>query len=300
MSALVVVFVGLVAGAAVAHTGHLGGDAAHTLNIWLLDIALPALTLHVLHDVQIPSNIVLVVAAPYALCATTMVIYLVAARVLGLSREVVAALIAATAVANTSFVGIPMVTAFFGESWVPVALLTDQLGSYLLLNTVVLVVVTAAAGATAAPLAVARATLTRPSMLALVLALALRPVEYPAWLDEALASIGATLTPLALFSVGLQLRVNAVRRWWRELVLGLTVKLAVAPAAVLGLYVATGVFTDPDVKVALFEIAMPPMVAGAILADRHGLARPLPSLLVGVGVPLSVATLAIWSIPLHP
>ncbi|WP_242424248.1 AEC family transporter, partial [Frankia sp. EI5c] len=142
--------------------------------------------------------------------------------------------------------------------------------------------------------------LTRPSLIALVLALALRPVDYPGWLDEALTSIGATLTPLALFSVGLQLRLTAVRRWWRELALGLTVKLAVAPAVVLAIYAAAGMHHKPDVKVALFETAMPPMVAGAILADRYGLARPLASLLVGLGVPLSIATLAFWSIPLHP
>ncbi|WP_018635490.1 AEC family transporter [Parafrankia elaeagni] len=300
MSALVVVLVGLVAGIAAQRAHRFAEDAPRALGIWLLDIALPALTLHVLHDVEIPSRIVLVVAAPYLLCAVTVLIYLVAARVMRLSREVVAALIATTAVANTSFVGIPMVTAFFGESWVPIALLTDQLGSYLVLNTVVLVVVTAAAGTATSPLAVARRALARPSLVALVLALALRPVEYPVWLDEALASIGGTLTPLALFSVGLQLRLPAVREWWRELALGLGVKLAVAPALVVAVYLATGLFGDPDVRVALFETAMPPMVAGAILADRYGLARPLPSLLVGVGVPLSVGTLALWSLPLHP
>lgn len=300
MSALVVVLVGLAAGIACQRAHGFSADAPRVLGVWLLDIALPALTLRVLHDVEIPPNIVLVVAAPYLLCAVTAVIYLAAGRVLKLPREVVAALFAATAVANTSFVGFPMVTAFFGESWVPVALLTDQLGSYLLLNTVVMTVVAAAAGATASPRRIARATLTRPSLIALVVALALRPVEYPEWLDAALTSIGSTLTPLALFAVGLQLRLTAVRRWRRELVLGLTVKLAVAPAVVLGLYAAAGVYARPDVKVALFETAMPPMVAGAILADRHGLASPLASLLVGVGVPLSLITLALWSVPLHP
>lgn len=300
MSALVVLLVGLAAGIAARRLYHLPEDAPRVLGIWLLDISLPALTLHVLHEVEIPSNIALVVAAPYALCAVTGLIYLVAARVMKLPRDVVAALFAATAVANTSFVGIPMVTAFFGESWVPVALLTDQLGSYLLLNTVVLLVVTTAAGGASTPLTVARATLTRPSLIALVLALALRPVSYPDWLSEALASIGATLTPLALFFVGLQLRLTAVRRWRREIVLGLTVKLAVAPAVVLALYLAAGALTRPEVRVALFETAMPPMVAGAILADRHGLAPPLAGMLVGVGVPVSVVTLALWSLPLHP
>jgi malate permease and related proteins len=80
---------------------------------------------------------------------------------------------------------------------------------------------------------------------------------------------------------------------------GLTVKLLVAPTAVSGLYALTGPFGDHDVRVSLFETAMPPMVAGALRASRHDLATPLPNLLVGVGVPLSMATLPVWSLLLH-
>jgi hypothetical protein len=127
----------------------------------------------------------------------------------------------------------------------------------------------------------------------------LRPVTVPGWLVDALAMLGSTLTPLALFSVGMQLQVRAVRAWRRELAVGLVVKLVVAPAVVTGLYALTGTLGDHDVQVALFEVAMPPMVAGALMASRHDLAVPLPSLLVGVGVPLSLVTLPVWSLFLH-
>ncbi|WP_041940317.1 MULTISPECIES: AEC family transporter [Frankia] len=296
MSALVVLLVGLVAGIVVRRRQRLPAQAAAVVNTWLLDIALPALVLRAMHTVTFPGNLALVVAAPYLLFALSTALYLLAARPMGLSRQTVTALVAATAVANTSFVGFPMVTVFFGASSVPIAVLVDQLGSFLLLNTVVLGAVTIIAGSSLPRAELARRVLTAPALCALVAALVLRPLTFPGWLDSALASLGATLTPLALFSIGLQLEVRAVRQWWRELALGLGVKLVVAPALVVGIYALTGTLGDHDVTIALFEAAMPPMVAGALIAARHDLATPLPSLLVGVGVPLSFATLPVWSL----
>ncbi|MCK9895583.1 AEC family transporter [Frankia sp. AgB32] len=296
MSALVVLLVGLIAGIVVRRWRRPPEGAAAMVNTWLLDIALPALVLHAMHEVRFPDNLALVLAAPYLLFAVSTGLYLLAARPLRLRRETVTALIAATAVANTSFVGFPMVTAFYGADSVPIAVLVDQLGSFLLLNTVVLSLVTVVAGASLPRAELTRRVLTAPALLALMTALVLRPVSFPGWLDSALVSLGGTLTPLALFSIGLQLEVRAVRRWWRELVLGLGVKLVAAPAIVVGLYGLAGGLGDHAVTIALFETAMPPMVAGALIAARQDLATPLPSLLVGVGVPLSFVTLPLWSL----
>jgi predicted permease len=297
MSALVVLLVGLVAGIVVRRRRPPPGAAA-VVNTWLLDVALPALVLRAMHEVRFPGNLALVLAAPYLLFAVSTGLYLLAARPMRLPRETVTALVAATAVANTSFVGFPMVTVFYGAASVPIAVLVDQLGSFLLLNTVVLGVVTVVSGASLPRTELARRVLTAPALLALVAAVSLRPVTFPGWVDAALSSLGATLTPLALFSIGLQLEVHAVRQRWRELALGLGVKLVAAPAIVLGVFALAGGLGDHAVTIALFETAMPPMVAGALIAARQDLATPLPSLLVGVGVPLSFLTLPLWSVVL--
>ncbi|ONH22966.1 AEC family transporter [Pseudofrankia asymbiotica] len=301
MSALVVLLVGLAAGIAFRRTGKASVDTQHAVTFWVLNIALPALALRVMHEVHFPGSIVAVVAMPYILFAVSAGLYMAIARPLRLGREAVYALVATTAVANTSFVGIPMVTAFFGAGDVPIAVLVDQLGSFVLLNTVVttLVAVAASDGTRVAPREIARRIPTAPPLLALVTGLALRPVGYPGWLTEVLTRLGDTLTPLALFAIGLQLEVSAVRRWWRELVIGLTVKLLVAPGLVIAGYALFGALGDRALRVTLFEATMPPMVAGALMASRHDLATPLPSMLVGVGVPVSILTCAGWSFLLH-
>ncbi|WP_045878199.1 AEC family transporter [Pseudofrankia sp. DC12] len=301
MSALVVLLVGLAAGAAFRRGGKIGTEAQHAVGFWVLNVALPALALRVMHEASFPGSILAVVAVPYLLFAVTCVLCLALARPLKLSREALAALVATTACANTSFVGIPMVTAFFGADQVPIAVLVDQLGSFVLLSTVVatLVATTAEDSGRATPREIGRRIVTAPPLLALLTGLALRPVGYPGWLTEVLTQLGNTLSPLALFAIGLQLEVAAVGRWRRELTVGLAVKLLVAPALVIGGYALFGSLDDRAIQVALFEATMPPMVAGALMASRRDLATPLPSMLVGLGVPLSLVTCAAWSFVLH-
>ena len=340
MSTLVVLVVGLLAGIVARRTGRAPEGSQRALEMWVLDVALPALVLRATHEMTFPADVGLVVAAPYALFAVSSAGYLLVGRMLRMRRDVVAALVATTAVANTSFVGIPMVTAFFGADAVPVAVLVDQLGSFILLGTVVTVTVVVVGGnrpaaeagsgtpgtpgtpgisdspstsgtptASEDPVAsgsragaatvdarrIARGVLTAPPLLALLAGLALRRFAFPDWLLDALAQLGATLTPIALFAVGVRLRFGALRAWRFELLLGLAAKLLAVPAIVVGLYALLGVLDDPAVQVALFEIAMPPMVAGSIMATRYGLAGSLPSMLVGVGVPLSLLTAPAWS-----
>ncbi|WP_416211275.1 AEC family transporter [Frankia sp. Cas3] len=299
VSALLVLVVGLmagiVAGSAARRRGQMADDAHQMVTFWVLDVALPALALRVLHSVVFPANLLLIIAGPYLLFVVGATLFLCIGRVLRLRRDVVGALIVTAAVANTSFVGIPMVTAFFGADSVPVALLVDQLGSFVIVGTVVIAVAATASGAGVTRMEIARRLFTAPALIALLTGLILRPVAFPGWLTEALTALGATLTPLALFSIGLQLRIGALRTWRRELAIGLLVKLVIGPALVFGAYALTGSLDDHGVQVALFETAMPPMVAGAMIATRYDLATPLPSLMVGVGVPASLLTLPIWS-----
>ena len=60
---------------------------------------------------------------------------------------------------------------------------------------------------------------------ALVLALLLRPIDFPAGLEHLLERLGSTLTPLALVSVGYQLRLADIKGRISALTLGLLFKL---------------------------------------------------------------------------
>jgi predicted permease len=101
------------------------------------------------------------------------------------------------------------------------------------------------------------------------------------------------LTPLALISVGFQLRLGDVRSEGKYLCAGLVFKLIISPLVILGAMKAlslTGTFG----RVAVMEAAMAPMVTSTIVAQAHGLRPRLAALMLGIGVPLSFATLLFW------
>lgn len=129
---------------------------------------------------------------------------------------------------------------------------------------------------------------------AFVLALILIPFEYPAWLAELLKRLGGTLIPLALVSVGYQLRLSAVRGKATALVTGLVFKLALAPALIFILFAGLLGTEGQAMRVTVFEAAMPPMIGASIVAMDHELDPPLLTLMLGVGIPLSFLTLPAW------
>ncbi len=92
-----------------------------------------------------------------------------------------------------------------------IGILIDQLGTYLVLSTVGIVVASIYAQGAASVREIVGRIASFPPFIAVVLALALMPVEYPAWLTDVLRRLGDTLSPLALVSVGLQLRFDHLR-----------------------------------------------------------------------------------------
>jgi predicted permease len=211
-----------------------------------------------------------------------------------LPKRTVGALILVTGLGNTSFVGLPMIEAFYGKEWLGVGVVADQLGSFLALSTVGILTATAYSTGAASPRELLRRIVLFPPFQALVLAVLLRPFAYPDVAVSVLQKLGDTLTPLALASVGFQLRFRVAPGVGRPLVLGLLYKLLLGPAIVALLYVVLIGASGPVIQVTIFEAAMAPMITAGIIAIDHDLDPPLVTLLLGVGIPLSFLTLAGW------
>jgi malate permease and related proteins len=111
--------------------------------------------------------------------------------------------------------------------------------------------------------------------------------------DETLQRIGATLVPLALFSVGLRFRLQLGDGQALPLALGLGWKLALAPLCVLALGWSAGV-GGPALSISVLQAGMAPMISAAMLADQHQLDPPLANSVLGAGILLSLLTVPIW------
>ena len=109
-----------------------------------------------------------------------------------------------------------------------------------------------------------------------------------------MARVGDTLAPLALISVGMQLRLVALREHLYPLCLGLGYKLVMCPALVIGLLWLLGAGAGMSSRVTVIEAAMPPMIGAAVVASRANLATRLVALMIGVGIPIGLSTSTLW------
>ena len=261
------------------------------LNMFALYVCLPALILLQVPKLSFSGEILIPVITPWVLLLLTSALILAASRLFGWSRSVAAVLLVVVPVGNTTFLGIPVIRAFFGEEGLPYLILYDQFGTLLIFTTFgSLILALYSRSETFDPLAVGRKVLLFPPTLALLAGFALLPWSYPDTIVAALQGISAPLVPLVMTAIGFQIRWRLKRAVLAPLGFGLAVKLLVAPLAALAVFRLAGM-SGLAVDVSVIEAAMPPMVTAGAVAVAAGLEPELAVALVGLGIICSFGTL---------
>lgn len=284
-------------GIALRWSGRIPDNTAPVLNGFIVNISLPAMILLHVRQLQPSIDLFYPVLMPWVMFAVGFFFFRAAGRFVKFTPQSIGALILTGSLANTSFVGLPMIEAYYGNDndELAVGMLIDQLGTYMVLSTVgILVAVLYSTSEKASPAAVLQKILIFPPFIALTLALATGPLVWPDGLDVILERLGATLTPLALVSVGFQLRLGELRGRVGPLSIGLLYSLLIAPAIILSFFSGLLGVGGRLIQVTIFEAAMPPQIGAAIVAMDHKLEPGLVALMVGIGIPLSFLTLIGW------
>jgi predicted permease len=237
-------------------------DNAHTaLNGFIINISLPALILLYVHRLRIDASLIYPVVAPWMLFGIGLLLFICAARLARWNAPTTGGLILSGSLANTSFVGLPMIETFYGVSFLGVGILIDQLGTYMILSTLGIIIAAAFSATQADNFSFARVmhkVMAFAPFQALVLALVLRPIYFPVGLEHLLDRLGSTLTPLALVSVGYQLRLADIKGRISALTLGLLFKLFLGPLLVTILLIKIIGTSGEMTQVTIFEAAMAP------------------------------------------
>jgi predicted permease len=276
-------------------SGRLPDNAASSLNGFVVNISLPALTLVYLHGLKLDSNLIFPALMAWVLFGIGCGFFCLFGKWLKLGRATTGGLMLTGGLANTSFIGLPMIDTFYGSQYLGLGILIDQVGSYFALSTVgILVASIYSSGRKIDPKAIVRKIALFPPFQALILAFLVMSLEYPPVLLELLKKLGATLVPLALVSVGYQMRLSHVRGRVTALCTGLLFKLAIGPMAIYLIYSILLNTSGDILRVTVFEAAMAPMIGASIIAIDHELDPPLLTLMIGVGIPLSFLTLPAW------
>jgi predicted permease len=294
MEQIALVLACLAIGVALRISGRLPDNATSVLGGWVINVALPATALHSVHHLTVRDDWWLAAATPWLGVAFAVAVIVPLCRALRWSRQRTGALLLVAGWGNTSFVGLPMIVAFAGGKWLGVGIVLDLCGSYLALSTLGITIASIASSSQVNWRAVAKRVATFPPFLAIIIGFATNSLDRPTWLTQIIGALAQTLTPVAVAGVGYALRVDHIAGRLGPLSVGLGFRLFVAPLALVLMYCALGQAGDPVARVAMLEMAMPPMLGASIIAMEHDLEPDLVALLIGVGVPLSMLTAFGW------
>lgn len=269
-------------------------NAADVLNRVVLYVCLPAAVLTYVPRLHLDASLLGLMATPWLLMLATWALVSLATRVFGFARDVHAVLLICVALANSSFIGYPMVRALLGDAALPYAVVYDQFGTFLLLSTFGLLVLARYSGDRPPTALQVLGRIGRfPPLWALLFALLLMPAQPPSWIGTALKQLADAMLPLVMLAVGLSIQLRLRREELLPLAVGLLLKLLVLPALALPLSWALGM-QGLMLKANVLESAMPTMITAAALAISHRLAPRLAAALVGYGIVLSLVTLPAW------
>src|SRR5919202_6301880 len=140
MANLVVLVVCFALGIALRRSGRLPPEAHRVLNAFVINVALPALILRHVHELRYDGQLLFAAAMPWVMFALGALFFAALGRAAGWPRETIGGLMLAGGLANTSFVGLPMIEVFYGLAFLAVGVLVDQLGTYMVLSTLGVVV----------------------------------------------------------------------------------------------------------------------------------------------------------------
>ena len=266
------------------------------LNKIVIYLCLPAITLYHIPKIKWSNELLFPILAGWIAFLLACVFFHFLGRRLRWSNRLIGCLILTAGLSNSSFLGYPIIEALFGKKGLETAILVDQPGTFVVVSTLGVFVAAFYSKGSPDALSILKKVIFFPPFITFVVACLLNVFHYDldVNLQTALLKIGSFVTPLALLSVGLQLTFDRRSQHWKFLRLGLFFRLIITPFTILVLYVFVFKQHSEAIKITIMEVAMAPMITGAILASTYGLKPKLSSMMIGFGIPISFVTLAIW------
>lgn len=303
MSNFLVIFSCMIAGIICKNIRNFPANSAQALNSFIIHLSFPALVLSQLPPLIATMNFNEQLLLPISLAwigfVLSFIFFTFIGKKLKWSPAKTGALILTAGLGNTSFVGFPILEAIIGPQAIPIGILVDQPGSFLVVSTLGIFVAALFSGAKPSLSFIAKRVLTFPPFIALILSIVWTLSGYRGAdiLNPAFVKIASTLVPLALFSVGFQLRfdLKVLKKRWIPLALGLSFKLLLTPLIFSFLYIKILNGSDLMTQVIVLEAAMASMITSAVVATEFHLDSEIANLMVGIGIPLSLITVPLWN-----
>ncbi len=296
MENIILIFLCLLVGFVLQRVKDFPANSYKTLNLFVIYIALPALSLYYIPKIDLSIKLLYPIGIAWIGFLIAFLFFSLLGNTLGWSRKLIGCLTLTAGLGNTSFVGFPIIETLFGKKGLETAIIVDQPGTFVVLSTLAFVVASLYSNKEVSFPILVKKIAFFPPFITFVMACVMNicGFDFSDVMQLVFQKLGATVTPVALLAVGLQLKFDRNSKHWQFLGLGLFFKLMLMPAFFYILYVLLLHQNSEMIQISITESAMAPMITGAILASTYGLKPKLSSMMVGFGIPISFITIAFW------
>ncbi|MCE7056363.1 AEC family transporter [Algoriphagus sp. AGSA1] len=266
------------------------------VNAYLLNIVLPALALLYIPQIEPGWNLLLPISSAWLTFLGSWLIFGMLGKALRWDNQTIGCLVIVAGLANTSFLGFPVVEGLYGKEALPIALLIDQGGSFLLVSSLAILVGSIYSHQEGNLRTIPLKILRFPpfSFLLVTITMSILGWKTPEFLLPIVSLIGKTMAPVAIFAIGLKFSIDfdslSSKYYW----FGMGYRLLLAPLVVWLIYRNFLPENSLEFKVTVLESGMAPMITGSIVAIQYGLKPKLATLLAGLGIPISILSLMVW------
>lgn len=196
---------------------------------------------------------------------------------------------------NTSFIGLSYIDAFYGQDYIYYGIIYDLFGSFLLLITVGMFIITWGAGKKNDTKSILKSLLLFPPSIMFFITIVAKNFEVPNFMIITAETLGATLVPIAMIAIGMKLELKHIFAKLHIVSMAVVLKMIIVPLIVL---LGFQIFYNIDetwIKVTIIEVAMPPMTMATVLAIKGGLDEKIAINSLVIGVILSLFTISIYT-----
>ncbi|MCT7431854.1 AEC family transporter [Aliarcobacter cryaerophilus] len=268
-------------------------DNSKQLVDFIIYFSLPAIVFSKIYPLELDTKILWLIFMFMAIIFFNLFLSYCVGKMMRLNRVTLATFMIMATFGNTSFIGFSYIDAFYGQDYIVYGVIYDIFGSFLLLVSVGMIIITWGSGRKNSILNISKSIFLFPPMIIFFITIFAKNFEVPKFIIYTSQNLGSTLVPIAMIAIGMKLELKHIFSRLHIVTVAVVLKMLIVPIIILFIFKYFYGVDETWVKVTLIEIAMPPMTMAAVLAIKGGLDEKIAinSLVLGVIVSLFTITL---------
>lgn len=268
-------------------------DNSKQLVDFIIYFSLPAIVFSKIYPLQLDTKILWLILMFMAIIFFNLFLSYCVGKIMRLNRVTLATFMIMATFGNTSFIGFSYIDAFYGQDYIVYGVIYDIFGSFLLLVSVGMIIITWGSGRKNSILNISKSIFLFPPMIIFFITIFAKNFEVPKFIIYTSQNLGSTLVPIAMIAIGMKLELKHIFSRLHIVTVAVVLKMLIIPIIILFTFKYFYGVDETWVKVTLIEVAMPPMTMAAVLAIKGGLDEKIAinSLVLGVIASLFTITL---------